>query len=338
MSSPQLHLHQVDLIQQAALFLQLQRGAYRDASFLDGRSFPPDTPGGWINLQQVMQTVLGAPPPATPIHFIFHMGHTGSTLLSRLLDETDAVQSLREPLVLRELAALRDRRGDPDCLLDPTAIDDLGETMLRLWARCQPGRKCAILKATSSAGRIGEWAMAARPAARAVYLSMAAEPFLAVILGGPASLMDVRGHAEERMRRLTRVLGSVRQPLSALSPGEMVALAWLTEALIRERLARAVGIRLLQIDFDAFLQDVAAAVARVLAHFELPGGSEEAMRIAASPTLGRYAKAPEHAYSSRLRDDVMRDSRQRNRDEIARGMDLLESLAGQHDEAARLLS
>ena len=44
-----------------------------------------------------------------PIHFIFHSGHVGSTLLSRLLEEVPSQLGLREPLPLRSLAELHDR-------------------------------------------------------------------------------------------------------------------------------------------------------------------------------------------------------------------------------------
>jgi hypothetical protein len=337
-ASPELHLHQLDVVQQAGLFVQMPAGAYRTASFLDGRSFSAETLAGWIPFHVVRDTVLSGPVPGTPLNFIFHMGHTGSTLLSRLLDETGAVQPLREPLVLRDLAAMHDHREDPASLVAPQDLDAWDEIMLRLWARCREGQQCAVLKATSNAARIASALMTARPFARAVYLSMARQPYLAVILAGPASLMDVRGHAQERMRRLIKILGPPDFPLHALSPGELVALSWVVEALTREHLRTAVGDRLLTLDFDHFLEDMPASMAAVLAHFGLPGGTELADRIARSPTLGQYAKAPEHAYSSQLRADVIRRSMQHNRTEIARGLALLDSLGKEHGRVAELLN
>jgi len=280
---------------------------------------------------------LGAPDLTKPLHFIFHMGHTGSTLLSRLLDESGVVQSLREPLVLRDLAGLVDHRGDSACLVSPEELDAIGEVMLRLWSRCREGGQCAVLKATSAAARAGETLMSARPAARAVYLSMAPEPYLAVILGGPASLADVRGHAQERMRRLTRSLGVEPKPLYAMSQGELVAASWLTEALTREHLRTAVDTRLLPVDFDQFLADIPTAMTAILDHLDIPGGSDLANHLARSPSLGQYAKAPEHAYSSRLRKEVMENSRRQNRAEIARGKALLDGLAKENEEVAKLL-
>lgn len=336
MSSPDLHLHQVDLVRQAGLFVQMPPGAYRTASFLDGRSFGNQTLGGWIQFQQIRQTILNGNAPATPLHFIFHMGHTGSTLVSRLLDETGVVQSLREPLVLRDLANMHDRRGDDDFLLSPGDVDAWTEIMLRLWARCRSDRACAILKATSATARSANILMAARPQSRAIYLSMGLEPYLAVILGGPASLMDIRGHAEERMKRLARYIGQVPSPLYLMSPGEWVAASWVCEAMTRERIRKTAGEKLLSVDFDAFLTDIPGTVATMLEHFNLPGGTEMATRIAQSPTLGKYAKAPEHDYSSRLRADVIRDSQQRNRSEIDRGIKWTKKIASQFTAVGNL--
>lgn len=338
MTSPELHLHRLDVIQQAGFFVQMPEGAYRSASFLDGRSFSANSPVGWVPLKAMRETILSAEPPATPLHFIFHMGHVGSTLFSRLLDESGVVQPLREPFVLRELAALNDKRGEPSSLISPQDLDACADIMLRLWARCRQGRRCAILKATSSTARAGEMLLSMRPTARAAYLSMAREPYLAVILGGPANVVDIRGHAEERMGRLLHVLGPMDDPLYTLSPGELAALGWLSEALTRQQLKAASGERLLDIDFDEFLADVPASMLKALHHFDLPGGSELAARMANSPALGRYAKAPEHAYSSQLRADVIRQSMRQNRAEITRGMAWLDKLASRHEMVGALLS
>ncbi len=329
-TSPELHLHQLDLVQQNGLFVRMPAGAYRAASFLDGRSFSQETQGGWIPFQQIHQSLLQGNDTAAPLNFIFHMGHTGSTLVSRLLDETGVVQSLREPLVLRDLAVMNDRKSDTDHLLSPREVESWTEVLLRLWSRRRNDRRCAIVKATSSAARVGETLMQARPESNAVYLSMAAEPYLAVILGGPSSLADIRGHAEERMRRLTRFVGYAPQPLHELTAGEMVAASWVCEALTRERIRQAVGGRLLRMDFDDFLLDLPGNIRTLCLHFRLPSGDEVVNRIANSPTLGKYAKAPEHDYSSRLRADVIGESRQRNQGEIQRGLDWIRRLAEEH--------
>ena len=48
-----------------------------------------------------------SPTRATDARWIFHIGHVGSTLVSRLLGELDGVLAIREPRLLRDLALIR---------------------------------------------------------------------------------------------------------------------------------------------------------------------------------------------------------------------------------------
>jgi len=265
------------------------------------------------------------------------MGHTGSTLLSRLLDESGIVHSLREPLVLREWSELHDTRGQPFALLSPDRIDATKEVMLRLWSRCPDGAQTVIVKATSTAARVSVPLMAARETAQAVYLDMAPEPWMAAILATPPPHMDLRGHAEERIRRLIAHLGGLPKPLWSMNLGELVAASWLAEALTRERLRSFSGPRLLVLDFDKFLADVPAKLERVLAHFGLPDGSEEVERLAGSPVLGQYSKAPEHVYSKDLRRQLIDQSRRQHGAEIGKGMAFLAAIAKQHPRVGELI-
>jgi hypothetical protein len=334
---PDLHFHSLDAKRQAGLFVHMPEGAYRSASFLDGRTFDAQTVGGWIPLERIKTTVLNGPRAAGRLHFIFHMGHTGSTLLSRLLDETGVVQPLREPLVLREWAGFHDKRGDAASLMSPDDIDACLEIMLRLWARCPEASQSAIVKATSTAARVGGPLMAARATANAVYLSMAPEPYMAAILMPSEPRIDIRHHAEERMRRLIGHLGAAPKPLYAMSRGELIAASWLTEALTRESLKEAVRERLLLLDFDEMLADLPATLQRVLSHLHLPDDPETVDRIAHCGILGRYSKAPEHAYSKELRQQAIEQSRQQHRAVIAEGMNFLTDIATRHPQLQTIL-
>lgn len=332
--TPDLHLHRLDAQRGAGLFIYMPEGAYRQASFLDGRMITPQTEGGWVPLQHIKDTVLQGPPAGAPVHFIFHMGHTGSTLLSRLLDETGLVQPLREPLVLREWAELHDRRGDPGSLMSPADIDALMEVMLRLWGRCREAGQSAIVKATSTAARVGGPLMTARENARAVYLSMAAEPYMAVLLAAAETVVDIRGHAEERIGRLTAHLGATPKPLYAMGTGELIAASWLAEALTRESLGQRLGARLMMLDFDTLLTELPTTLERVVKHLGLAAGQEHIDRMAKSPILAQYSKAPEHAYSGALRQQIIERSRREHRAEIAEGMTFLSVLAEKHAAVA----
>ena len=110
---------------------------YRAASFLDDRILTSDVKGSWVSLGSVLDAAQ-AIGERKPLHFIFHTGHVGSTLLSRLLDESGCVLSLREPLPLRTLADARDVLGLPESLLSSRDFDALEQALLRLWSRGYP--------------------------------------------------------------------------------------------------------------------------------------------------------------------------------------------------------
>ncbi len=83
--------------------------------------------GEWLPAAAVEQALAGAR-DVRALHFIFHAGHVGSTLLSRLLDEARGVLSLREPLPLRAIAEH----------FSPARL----ELLLRLWERGFDGTHC----------------------------------------------------------------------------------------------------------------------------------------------------------------------------------------------------
>ena len=104
------------------LQIELDEAGYHAASFLDDRILGPGTKGAWLPIERVAATArLGH--DARPLHYILHTGHVGSTLLSRLLDTTGSVLSLREPLPLRTLADAGDVLGQPESLLSESQFE-----------------------------------------------------------------------------------------------------------------------------------------------------------------------------------------------------------------------
>jgi len=318
--SPDAYPQKLDFAREVALLIKLDANSYRSASFLDDRILAPTTRGGWVPLRAVEEASrkVGT---TRPVHFIFHTGHVGSTLVSRLLDDMGAVLSLREPLPLRTLADAHDALGRSDSLLSAEQFDLALNMLLRLWGRGYEGTRCAVVKATSSAGRLASRLLAGSERSHALYLNLGAEPYLATLLAGQNSPADLRGHGPERLRRLQARTASPLPPLHSLSLGELTAMSWLAETCAQHDATSRFPDRVLALDFDRFLTAVAESMDRIGAHFGLPRDARYLASVASSPVLGRYSKAPEYAYSPQLRADVLRDSRRDNADEIRRGMD-----------------
>lgn len=331
-ASADVLVQKIDLVRDAALLVAFDAGQYRAASFLDDRILTATTKGGWVRLKRVTDAARAVTP--LPLHFIFHAGHVGSTLLSRLIDESGSVLGLREPLPLRQLAEAHDVLGMAESLLSEAALRDLTDALLKLWGRGSGTARAVVLKATSSAGRLAPLLLARLPEARAVYLNVKPEPYLATLLAGANSPADLRGHGPERMRRLRAMGVPPAEALHELSLGELAALGWLAERLSQRVAEAAGGARIVAVDFDRFLDDVAGEVERVASHLWIPHDAQFAARAAASPALTRYAKAPEHAYSPALRAQVLNDARARHREEIRKGLAWLQRMAAVHPAAA----
>ncbi len=325
-SSPDAYPQAIDLIRRLVLVIRMDAQSYRGASFLDDRILSPGIQGAWL-AEAAVADAASRIAARRPLHFIFHSGHVGSTLVSRLLDETGAVLALREPLPLRTLSEAVEALDRPESLLSRQQFEGLLDLLLALWSRGYDSTRAVVVKATSSAGHLAPAILDRAPAARAIYLNLRAEPYLATLLGGANSAIDLRGHGPGRMRRLLAGRSLAVAPLHALSMGELAALGWLAESLALAAARSAGGERVLALDFEAFLADVQGAMTRVIAHFGLPDDPAFLAAVGQSAVLRQYSKAPELPYPPGERGERLASARHEKRAEIARGIAWLERLA-----------
>jgi hypothetical protein len=324
--SPDSYPQKFDVARGAVLQVAMTAAGYAAASFLDDRILTPTTRGAWLPFDRVAAEARHVR-ERRPLHYILHTGHVGSTLVSRLLDATGFVLGLREPLPLRTLAEACDARDAPDALLGPAQLASAVETFVSLWSRGYPTTRGVVVKATSATARVAPVLLQSRPDSRAIYLNLRAEPYLATLLAGPNSHVDLRGHGPERMRRLSSRTAAPLAPLHALTHGELAALSWAAESVTQAEVCRAFGSRVLPLDFDALLEDVPGHVRAVLDQFGLEAEAAWLSKVAAHPLLSRYSKAPDHEYSPRLRAEVLAGARRDHRVELERGLAWLERLA-----------
>lgn len=330
-NSPELHLHRVDRARRRVLLMRMGEEDYRRESFLDERIVREDSVGSWATLDGVLRQheAWRAAGGAPHLHFIFHQGHTGSTMVSRMLDATGAAFGLREPQTLRTLAGFYDA-GDRESIAETEGL------MLMAWSRRFRAETVPVLKATSHAGRIGAELLRAAPQARALCLHLKPEPYLAVLLAGANTPIDLQGFADERRARVAKMF-SVTAPATSL--GELGAAAWLAERGSQMRYARdpVLAARTLDMDFDDLLRDPAARFGDVARHFALDVDDQSVEAAATGPLLTRYSKATDQAYSPDLRRTVMDEARAQHGEEIKRGLAWLEAAGRESEAAARVL-
>jgi hypothetical protein len=316
----------LDLVRDRALLVELGAATYRSTGFLDERALKPGMKGGWVELGRMMEAAHSVK-FQHPLHFIFHTGHVGSTLVSRLLDETGSAFPVREPAVLRQLAEIYDGLGHVDSLINARGFGILLSGFLKLWGRGDASTRAVVLKATSSAGRIAPILLAQQPSARAIYMNVRAEPYVATLLAGANAAIDLRGHGPERFRRLVAYGVRDLQPLHQHSRGELAAASWLTETWSQHKALDAAGSQIIAVDFETLLGDTGGEIGRIARHLGLPHTATYLANVGQSPSLKQYSKAPEHAYSPELRAQILNESRTVNAEEIAKGLAWLDRVA-----------
>ena len=335
--SPDAYVQKLDFSRSLALVIRLDANAYRQASFLDDRIISQFTQGVWFPLGRVVEAVSRTDSPCG-LHFIFHTGHVGSTLVSRLLDDTGFVLSLREPLPLRNLADAHDALESPTPVLSGTEFKAVLETTMRLWSRGYAWTRAAVIKATSSAGRMAIPLLESRSQSRAVCLNLPPEPYIATLLSGPNSIEDLRGHGPGRLRRLNSRCKVSPELLGELSPGQLAALGWLVETASQHDALRRFPERVMALDFDEFLGAVTSGLERILGHFGLPKDERFLAAASTNPALQRYSKAPDLPFSREDRRQLLRESRRENAAEIGMGIEWLERLARSEPSLAAIVA
>lgn len=312
--SPAYYPHTFDAKADRVLLVRMSAADYRLSSFLDSRLLAPGMPAAWFDYAPVAASAERIVP--RPLHLIFHTGHVGSTLLSRLLDEVPGVLGLREPHPLQTLADMADETPGGEGYL--ARLD----TFLRLWSRGFEATGTVVLKATSIAGRIAPDIFQALPQAKALYLNLPAQSYIAANLAATSGEADLKIFETLRHRRLSARLG--RALPEGGSAGERAAIAWMVEQGSLEKAKAAGGRRMMLLDFESLLADLEGNLAQVLGHFDLPPVAD---RLAKSPTLSRYSKAPEQlAFSPKARAERIRQVRDRYAAEIEKGLALIRAL------------
>lgn len=316
MASPKGYLHSFDLAKNAGLLIEANREFFRNAIFLDARVLQPGMTGAWVPLSEIWARTKG--PKRRPIHFIFHVGHAGSTLISRLLDEAPNVLGLREPETLRALA-----------MTNPAAFAEMFEGVYALLGRRFAENETVIVKATSICNALAPRLLAMHPENRAVALTVSLRAHLANLLGKKQAT-DVTAFAPHRLKGLQRRVPGFSLALETLSLGELVAFSWLAEveALSRVRESSA---QMVLLDFDRVLANRDTDLKLILAQFGLDPETD----LSASRILETYAKQPDFPFTADTRRRILVESEAANREAIAAGENLVADLCARYPALER---
>lgn len=322
--------HMADLANDRLLVALLTEADYRAASFLDQRLLTDRIGREWLAWDVVPD--LG--PAAAAPHFIFHIGHVGSTLVSRLLADTDDILPLREPMLLRTLAQVAERVDRPESVWSPDRYRQrLAQTVGWLGRGFAPGQR-AMVKASSVITAIADDLTGAD--GRALFLHVPLARYIETILAGEASLAETLAQAPARMARLAAQLPDYPVALWQLPPVTRIAMSWLCEMATAQRAVPPTDPRHLWVDFEAMLAAPALSLAAISSHFGLAADAARIDAALTGPIMRQYSKAPEHGYSPDLRRQLQAQAAADHAPAITEAIAWVEALAKRYTRLADL--
>jgi hypothetical protein len=303
-----------------ARLVAMDRDSYRSASFLDDRllQHPVDAQLlPWPSVEAAITDDL-----RRDARWIFHIGHVGSTLVSRLLGEVPGVLAIREPRLVRDLA-----------LSPPEIRSGYSGPVPRLMSRTFAADEMALVKATSFASEIAPELIP--PGERALFIYGRPRNYVASILAGENSVKELHALAPLRAERLrTRDIS-----LAPRNEAGLAAAAWACEMTALEAAAEAMPDRRIEwADFDNMLGAMPAELSRVAAFFGFAADGAQVAAIANGPLMGRYSKGPEYEYSPALRGELIAEAAAAHASEIDDALAMLARAAEKSPLLARALS
>src|ERR1700761_7207046 len=179
--------------------VHVSRLELEQASFLDERLLTSQIKGLQVSWKEILGALDGKLPERC--HYIFHIGHVGSTLLSRLMGSHRAALSLRDPLILRNFAQLAAESVPPEGFRGADFETRLASTV-QLLSRTFKQGEVSIIKATSFVSELAARLMSRPASPHAVMVFVSPESYLASIFSGPTSRQEAKIHLRARLARL----------------------------------------------------------------------------------------------------------------------------------------
>jgi hypothetical protein len=158
-----------------ALFLNMNREAYARSIFFDDRIAPLNEQVTRVALAPLLAALSQMPTKAPRIGWIFHMAHTGSTLLARALDRPGKNLVVREPVTLRAL-------GVEACTSHSENWGSLLDMAVQMLGRRYAKGEAVIVKGNVPVNGIISDLLAKSPSPRALLLHFGLDDYLIAIL------------------------------------------------------------------------------------------------------------------------------------------------------------
>lgn len=324
-ATPLWHLYDYDLSHQTFTLMRIEEDLYRRASFLDARVLEYGLPSLRYELQHIARMFPRLGGERGPMGFIFHVGHCGSTLLSRALAASPKVLPFREPLTLRSLSADHRELDTPMSFLARTDWLGLLTIVLDSLARRFRPQQLNIVKATSTGNNLIAPILEESPSHRALLLHLPLEAYLATMLGKRREGGDLWNQARTRMRDWMEIDPQPRFGLHGLQAPHFAVLSWITSMHRMLAARRRYAERVSMLCFERFIADPDRHLPEAAAFFQLAGETGEI--VERFPEISSsYSKRPGTRYTPGTRVQLLDRVRTAHAGEIRTGLKWAECL------------
>lgn len=326
--TPELFLRDVDPLRRRATLAPMTEDSYRASSFLDTRIQRAADRELAVPLDTLLRLVSVRGSPRKDIDYVFHVGHCGSSLVSRLLGELPEFLALREPPLLMGLARSHRRLGEAGFPISRASWDELLELSLVMLGRVWRPAQRALIKPSSHANSLIPLLMRFTGNERALLLHVDLETYLATMLR-PGVRRETRLFARDfRLRDFAGLANGAAMAPGDPSDPQLAAMNWLLQA--REFAIAlddtALDGRLLPVNFDTFLAAPEATLATICRFLRVAPSQDLLRAVLAGPAATRHAKSPSIGYDGNQRGRELDAARARHADEISAGMDWARSV------------
>ena len=319
---PELFLRDIDPKRNAAILSPMSADSYRRSSFLDNRLVRVGERDIVVPSDALIRLLEKSGLPAGTIHYIFHVGHCGSTLISRLLGELDDFHALREPAVLMGLSRSYSALDEPGFEITRERWAELRDFALTLLARTwQPGQT-VLLKATSHAGNLIPQLMSHTRKERAMFLYLDLETYLVTMLRSHTRRENRHYARDFRIREFADLAPSRSAKFQDYSDARIAALTWLlhTREIANATRDPDIEARILLMTFDEFLATPKRQLDRVCRFMGATVDERRLENLLAGPTARSHSKLPDSNFDSEKRTRELAAVRQEFSNEIDAGL------------------
>lgn len=284
------------------------RADLRAATFLTDVNLPRSAAAVPAALEAAVAAASGRP----PVHFLFHSAFCCSTLLARALDREAAALSLREPVILNDVAGWRGRGAAPTLVVE--ALD----RSLRLLVQAAATGEAVLVKPSNLVNPLAPAMLALRPDARAILLYAPLPTFLASVA---SKQLEGRLWVRDLWAKLLRLgaepFGFDEEELFRHTDIQVAALGWLAQHRLFSELTTRFPERVRTLSSAVLLAEPSSALAAAARHYRLPWSSGALLDVAAGPLFTRHAKTGE-AFGKKARDELHRSARAAHQDELGK--------------------